>query len=68
LRATLGHHEERENGAAKAEAGTEETGTWEQADYVKKQGWATMRGEWEADSKVAGECLKLLLLISERTV
>jgi len=44
--------------------GLKETGTWEQADYVKKQGWATMPGEREPDSKVAGECVKLLLLIS----
>lgn len=44
--------------------GLKETGTWEQADYVKKHGWATMPGEREPDSKVAGECVKLLLLIS----
>ena len=44
--------------------GLKETGTWEQADFVKKQGWATMPGEHEPDSKVAGECAKLLLLIS----
>ena len=44
--------------------GLKETGTWEQTDYVKKQGWATMPGEREPDSKVAGECVKLLLLIS----
>lgn len=44
--------------------GLKDTGTWEQTDYVKKQGWATMPGEREPDSKVAGECVKLLLLIS----
>jgi len=44
--------------------GLKETGTWEQADFVKKQGWATMPGEQEPDNKVAGECAKLLLLIS----
>jgi len=44
--------------------GLKETGTWEQADFVKKQGWATMPGEREPDSNVAGECVKLLLLIS----
>ena len=44
--------------------GLKETGTWEQAEFVKKQGWATMPGEKEPDSKVAGECAKLLLLIS----
>ncbi len=44
--------------------GLKETGTWEQAEFVKKQGWATMPGEKEPDSKVAGECTKLLLLMS----
>ena len=44
--------------------GLKESGTWEQADYVKKQGWAAMPGEREADGKVAGECARLLLLIS----
>ena len=40
------------------------TENWQRGDYVKKQGWATMPGEKEPDSKVAGECAKLLLLIS----
>ena len=40
------------------------TGTWEKTEYVKKQGWATMPGEKEADGKVADECVKLLMLIS----
>jgi hypothetical protein len=44
--------------------GLKETGTWEQADYVKRQGWATMPGERAPDGKVAGECVKLLQLIS----
>jgi hypothetical protein len=44
--------------------GLKATGTWEQVDYVKKQGWATIPGERQPDSKVAGECVKLLLLIS----
>ena len=44
--------------------GLKETGTWEQTEYVKKQGWATMPGEKEPDNKVAGECAKLLLLMS----
>ena len=44
--------------------GLKETGTWEQTEYVKKQGWATMPGEKEADSKVADECVKLLMLMS----
>ena len=29
--------------------------SWQRGDYVKKQGWATMPGEKEADSKVANE-------------
>ena len=33
-----------------------------EGDYVKKQGWATMPGEMEADGKVADECAKLLML------
>jgi hypothetical protein len=38
------------------------TDTWQRGDYVKKQGWATMPGEKEADGKVADECVKLLML------
>jgi hypothetical protein len=41
-----------------------EVNAWEQGDYVKKQGWATMPGEKEPESRVADECAKLLLLIS----
>ena len=37
-----------------------EMNAYERADYVKKQGWAKMPGEGEADSKVADECAKLL--------
>ena len=33
---------------------------YERGDYVKKQGWAKMPGEGEADSKVADECAKLI--------
>jgi hypothetical protein len=35
-------------------------GTYEKGDYVKKQGWATIPGEAEPDSRVAEECVKLL--------
>ena len=42
------------------------TDTWQRGDYVKKQGWATMPGEQEADSKVADECVKLLMLTSNK--
>jgi hypothetical protein len=44
--------------------GLKEIGTYEKADYVKKQGWATMPGEAEPDTKVADECVKLLMSIS----
>ena len=38
-----------------------ETSSWERGDYVKKQGWATMPGEKEPDSKVADECANRLV-------
>ena len=34
--------------------------SYERGDYVKKQGWAKMPGDTEADSKVAEQCAKLL--------
>jgi hypothetical protein len=37
-----------------------EMNAYERGDYVKKQVWAKMPGEGEADSKVADECAKLL--------
>jgi hypothetical protein len=43
----------------------EETGTWQRADYVEKQGWATMPGEEKPDSKVAEACVKLLMEINK---
>lgn len=36
------------------------TSSYEQGDYVKKQGWAKMPGEGEADSRVADECARLI--------
>jgi hypothetical protein len=33
---------------------------WERGDYVKKQGWATMPGEKEPESKIADACAKLI--------
>ncbi len=39
--------------------------TWERGDYVKKQGWATMPGGEEPESKVADECARLLMLLSQ---
>ncbi len=43
----------------------EETGSWKRGDYVEEQGWATMPGEEEPDSKVADECAKRLMQISQ---
>ena len=37
------------------------TNSWERAHYVEKQGWATMPGEKEPDSEVAGECARRLV-------
>ncbi len=34
--------------------------SYQQSDYVGKQGWATLPGEAKPDSKVAGACAKLL--------
>jgi hypothetical protein len=34
--------------------------SYERADYVKKQGWATILGEAEPNGRVADECVKLL--------
>jgi hypothetical protein len=43
----------------------QEAQSYQRDDYVKDQGWATMPGEEEPDSKVADECAKLLMLISQ---
>lgn len=37
------------------------TDSWSRADYVIKQGWATMPGDREADNQVAEQCGTLLL-------
>ncbi len=42
-----------------------ETDSWKRNDYVEKQGWATMPGEKEADSKVAGKCAELIVELGE---
>ena len=42
-----------------------EEGSWKRGDYVEKQGWATMPGEKEADSKVAGKCAELLVELGQ---
>jgi hypothetical protein len=38
-----------------------EESSWQRGEYVGKQGWATMPGEQEADSKVAQACATLLM-------
>jgi hypothetical protein len=42
-----------------------EASTYQRGEYVEKQGWATMPGEEKADSNVAEECARLLMLISK---
>ncbi len=42
-----------------------EEGSWKRDDFVEKQGWATMPGEKEADSKVAGKCAELLVELGQ---
>ncbi len=42
-----------------------EEDSWMRDDYVEKQGWATMPGEKEADSKVAGKCAELLVELGQ---
>ncbi len=36
--------------------------SWKRGDFVKKQGWATIPGEKEPDSKIANECARRLLV------
>mgnify|MGYP000539484730 CR=1 FL=1 len=38
-----------------------ETDTWKRDDYVAEQGWATMPGEKEPDSKVSEKCADMLV-------
>ena len=35
--------------------------SWKRDEYVKKQGWATMPGEKEPDSRVADRCTDLIM-------
>ena len=39
--------------------------SWERADYVKKNGWATMPGSESADYKVADECARKLIELKQ---
>lgn len=38
--------------------------SYQQSDFVAKQGWATMPGEEKPDTKVAAACLKLLTQVN----
>lgn len=38
--------------------------SYQQGTYVKEQGWATMPGDEQADSKVATACAKQLILLN----
>ena len=42
-----------------------EVDSWKRSEYVQKQGWATMPGEKEPDSKVADECAKRLMELKQ---
>jgi hypothetical protein len=39
--------------------------SWEQEDFVKKTGWATMPGEETPSNDVALECAKMILALKE---
>ena len=38
---------------------------WKRGDYVAKQGWATMPGEKEPDSKIAEKCAELIVQLGQ---
>ncbi len=42
-----------------------EESSWKRSDYAKNQGWATMPGEKETDSKVAKKCAELLVELGQ---
>jgi hypothetical protein len=42
-----------------------EKSAYQRDDYVREQGWATMPGEEEPDSKVSDACAKLLMQIDQ---
>lgn len=42
-----------------------EQDSWKRGDYVQEQGWATMPGEKDPDSTVAGKCADLLSKLNE---
>ncbi len=39
--------------------------SWKRNEFVEKQGWATMPGEKKPDSKVAGKCAEMIVLIGQ---
>ena len=39
--------------------------SWKRGDSVAKQGWATMPGEKETDSKVAEKCAELIVQLGQ---
>ena len=39
--------------------------SWKRNEFVEKQGWATMPGEKKPDSKVAGKCGEMIVLIGQ---
>ncbi len=41
------------------------TTSYQRTAYVKEQGWATMPGETTPDNRVAAECTKQLVLLTE---
>ncbi len=42
-----------------------EESSFRRGDYVEKQGWATMLGEQNPDSKVADKCADLVIQLSQ---
>ncbi len=42
-----------------------EESSWKRSDYVENQGWATMPGEQNPDSKVAKRCAELVIQLSQ---
>ena len=42
-----------------------EKSTWERHNYVAEQGWATMPGEKDSDSKTSSECAELLAKLGQ---
>jgi len=38
--------------------------SYQRGDYVKEQGWSTMPGEEQSDTKVASECAKVLAALN----